>query len=157
MVDRLMTKRTFEFLKKRAEEVRLEIQRRGAESSGHQRASLHDDAGAENQLNLLRAELGRIGDLKGTAFIEAPTDTSTVQLGSRTSLEFSDGERDEYTLVSPDDVRFNTLPFPVVSYESPLGRAIKGKKRGDTAEYPLSAAPTRKETVKILDIKKGDL
>lgn len=149
MSERLMTKKTLEYLRIKKAELEAEIKRRGSESSGHQRASLHDDAGAENALNLLRGTLTKIGDLSRINIIEPNQQTDFVNLGNMVKVKFDDGV-EEVTILSPDDVIHRKDIGTVVSPISPLGKAIMGKQKDDKATLILS--PDEKTTVIVLDI-----
>jgi len=148
-----MTQGTLDLLLAKKRELEGEIRMRGAESSGHQRASIHDDAGAENALNLLRGTLMRIGDLSYVSVIQPPKHADVVNLGTKVRIQFEDGE-EELTVLSQDDVIYRKDIGQVVSPESPLGMAILGKKKGDTAEFQLSRSG--KARVRILDISRGN-
>lgn len=153
MSERKMTQGTLDYLRAQKSELEAEIRQRGNESSGHQRASIHDDAGAENALNLLRATLMRIGDLSDVDIIKPSKDTNLVNLGVKVRIQFEDGE-EELTILSQDDVIHRKDIGQIVSPESPLGMAILGKKKGEIAEFQLSR--TERAKVKILDIRCGD-
>ena len=148
-----MSQKTLELLKARKAELEEEIMRRGAESSGHQRASIHDDAGSENALNLLRGTLLRIGDLTYVNIIQPNPQTDVVSLGNRIKVKFEDGE-EEVTVLGQDDVIHRKDIGSVVSPESPLGKKLMGRRRGETLEIQLSK--NEKSKIVVLDIYKGE-
>ena len=75
-----------------------------------------------------------IGKMKDVSFIEdVPFVLDTVGLGTEVSVRVEgDGERRLWILGEGDD----HLGKDVVSYKAPLGRALVGKKRGDTVSLP---------------------
>ncbi len=62
---------------------------------------------------------------------QLPSDTSKIYFGAWFELEHEDGDRNSYRLVGPDEVE---LDSQYVSMDSPLGKAILGKKAGDELE-----------------------
>ena len=76
----------------------------------------------------------RIRFLKGrldTSTIVVPeeqTDTERVWFGALVTLEDEDGTRRTYQIVGPDEI---DASGERVSVESPLGRSLLGKRRGD--------------------------
>lgn len=151
--ERLMTQKTLEGLRDRKAQLEEEIRRMGAEGSGHQRSSLHDDASAENTLNLARGSLQKIGDLSEARIITPRKDTKDIDCGNKVRLEFEDGEEIIYLLGSDDTIHRKDLGT-VTSTDSPLGGAIRGKKVGDTVEIRLKPGQTIK--VKVKDVLPGD-
>ena len=82
--------------------------------------------------------------VKNAKIIEEDTHSDKVKLGSHVIVEDQDGEKDEYTIVgsaeaSPKDGK--------VSNESPIGKALMGKKVGQVAQVKAPAG-TIKLTVK---------
>jgi transcription elongation factor GreA len=76
-------------------------------------------------------------------------DTETVSIGSKVVLEDLDyGEKEEYTIVgtAESDPSQNKI-----SNESPVGKAILGKKKGSVVEVSVPAGIIK---YKIVDIKK---
>lgn len=151
--ERLMTQKTLDDLRAQKTQLEEEIRRMGAESSGHQRASIHDDASAENTLNLARGSLLKIGDLSEVGIILPRKDTKDIDRGNKVKLEFDDGEETIYLLGSDDAVHRKDLGT-VTSTDSPLGGAIRGRKAGDTVEVRLRPGQTMK--VKVKDVLPGD-
>lgn len=93
--------------------------------------------------------LGRIEQLEiaiGEAVIVEKKLTGTVQVGSDVSILFN-GEKEKYQIVAPGeaDILKNKL-----SYQSPLGQKLMGKKTGDEFVYEASG---KKIKVKVLKIK----
>jgi transcription elongation factor GreA len=95
---------------------------------------------------------GRIMELKmvlPTAHVVTPDQVPTdeVWFGSRVRLRDLDYEDEfEYTIVgpleaNPDEER--------ISYESPIGQALMGKRVGDTVEIEVPAGTARYEIVEL--------
>ena len=106
---------------------------------------------AKNEQAQVEARIAQIeGMLKIARVIDdAAIDTDTVSLGPRVKIldiEFDD--EDEYSIVgsSEADPSQNRL-----SYESPVGKALLGKKVGDIVEVE---APAGTIQFKILDISR---
>jgi transcription elongation factor GreB len=59
---------------------------------------------------------------------EEQTDTERVWFGARVTLEDEDGTRRTYQIVGPDEIDASGAR---VSVESPLGRSLLGKRRGE--------------------------
>ena len=151
---RRMTQKTLDELSLKKIELEKEIRERGSEGSGHQRANLHDDAGAENALNLLRGTLLRIGDLTRVDIIEPNQQTSSADLGNKVLVKFEDGV-EEITILGPDDVIHRKDIGTVISPDSPLGKAIIGKQKGDKTNVILSK--NQKTEVTLLDVLPANL
>jgi transcription elongation factor GreA len=76
--------------------------------------------------------------IKNAVIIDETTSTTHVQIGSTVELEGEDG-RERYTIVgsaeaSPSDGR--------ISNESPVGRALLGKRKGDRVTVSVPAGDT---------------
>jgi transcription elongation factor GreA len=83
--------------------------------------------------------------IKNAVMIEENQSTSHVQIGSTVVLESADG-REKYTIVgsaeaAPEDGK--------ISNESPVGRALLGRKKGDTVSVSV---PAGDQTYKIVSI-----
>jgi transcription elongation factor GreA len=95
---------------------------------------------------------GRIMELKvilPAAYVVAPQDVSTEKVGFGALVRVKDLEYDEemeYALVgpleaNPDEER--------ISYESPIGQALFGRKVGEVVEIEIPAGKARYEIVAI--------
>jgi len=153
MPERLMTTATLEDLRTKKADLERQIREMGAESSGHQRASLHDDANAENQLNLIRGTLLNIGDLSGVGIISPRNEVDTVGLGNRVRLQFEDGEETVH-LLSRDDTIYRKDLGVVTSEDSPLGKALLGKRSGESAKVQIN--PKSSFKVRIIEVLPGN-
>jgi len=83
----------------------------------------------------LRASLqGRVDSLRSilasaVSPSEISDDPSIIEVGDEVELAFPDGERERFVLVHPIEIAADTGH---VSIESPLGRALLGRKIGET-------------------------
>lgn len=77
---------------------------------------------------------------------EAPSRSGAVQLGSTVVVDF-DGDEETYTLVGAVEA---SPKAGLISNESPIGRALMGKRPGQTAQV---ATPGGVTTVKILRVQ----
>lgn len=153
MPERLMTSATLEDLRAKKADLERQIREMGAGGSGHQRASLHDSAGVENQLNLARGTLLNIGDLSGAGVILPRNEVDSIGLGNRVRLQFEDGEETVY-LLGRDDAIYRKDLGVVTSEDSPLGKAILGKRVGESAMVQIN--PKKSFGVTIAEVLPGD-
>lgn len=83
--------------------------------------------------------------IKHADVVEAAADDSTVALGRRVTVEVN-GTKDSYSLVG----EFEADPMAKkLSSTSPIGKALLGKKVGDSVDIKIPAGTT---TYKILEI-----
>jgi transcription elongation factor GreA len=93
---------------------------------------------------------GRVRELeeiiKNAEVIEKASDENTVEIGSNLVLEVN-GKKDTYTIVG----EFEANPLEKrLSQTSPIGKALLGKKKGETVSIDVPAGTMQ---YKILDIK----
>lgn len=150
---RQMARFTLDCLRQRKKKAEDELQELGRSSDGHQRASLHDDPASEERRNMLRAIKDSIGNLERVEIIQPRRDTSQIGLGNKVTVEFPDGEKDTYTILSDDDAAHGGRT-DIISYRSPIGSALLGKQRGETVVCKL---PNKRQIeLKIRKIVPGD-
>ena len=89
-------------------------------------------------------ELERI--LSSAQLIQEPPSSDFVRLGCRVTVHTSDGEEETYHLVGSQEANPRR---GLISNESPLGRALLGKRVG---EETTVVAPGGSFTVKVLNI-----
>ena len=65
---------------------------------------------------------------------EAAHHANRIQLGSKVSLDSSDGKPMEYTIVGPAEARPTE---GLISHESPVGKALIGKRVGDEVQVSV--------------------
>ena len=78
---------------------------------------------------------------------EEEADTETVRPGLSVILRFTGDEQPERFLVGVIEEQLGGLP--VITPESPLGRALLGARAGDVVEYRSPAGPQRTEVVAV--------
>ena len=78
-----------------------------------------------------------------------PSETRSVAIGHVVSVEFFDGDTEKFWLVSREEAQHATMD--VYSPDSPLGKAVLGKKQGDETSFAL---PNGKEVkIKITKVE----
>lgn len=76
-------------------------------------------------------------------------DNSKVIIGAIVTIEYSDESQEQYRILGYDEA---DLDNNVISYLSPLGTSLLGKKIGETFEFVNNEY---KEMIKIIDIQRG--
>jgi len=119
-----------------------------ARAGGNDPAENLDLRDAMDALALLE---GRIGELRALLAAAEPIEENSsrdgvIRLGAKVKIRHADGEEASYLLVSPAeaDPRRGRI-----SEESPIGRAINGKKKN---EETTAETPNGPERLKILDV-----
>jgi len=119
-----------------------------ARAGGNDPAENLDLRDAMDALALLE---GRIGELRALLAAAEPIDEGTgadgaIRLGTRITIRHEDGEEASYLLVSPAeaDPRRGRI-----SEESPIGRALVGKKKN---EEVTAETPSGPERLLVLDV-----
>lgn len=105
-------------------------------------AAYHDARNAKSFL------LGRIEQLENAineAIVIEKKGDEKVGIGSNVKIVF-DGKEQEFHIVAPTEA---DILQDKISYESPLGNSLMGKKEGDSFNYEMGA---KKVTVKVLKI-----
>ena len=116
-----------------------------ARAHGDLRENAEYDAAKEEQ-GKMEARIRQLEDMLRNAKVgEAPTG-ETVSAGKVVTVTDSDGDEDTFLLGSRED----RVSLPVVSTNSPLGKALLGRKPGDTVQYQ---APAGSFSVTIVDAK----
>jgi transcription elongation factor GreA len=81
---------------------------------------------------------------------EAPPDDGIVEAGMKVTVRFSDGEESTFVLGSREVVGMDdSMELDVYSPQSPLGKAINGKRIGEKANYLLPSG--KSVDVEVLD------
>jgi transcription elongation factor GreA len=106
-----------------------------------------DYSNAREEQNFLEQRIAELEDkIRESTIISQFSKGDTVQVGSKVSLE-SNGEKFSFTITDPN------LANPAeenISSESPLGKALLGKKKGDKIEVET---PQAKTIYKVLEIR----
>lgn len=72
-----------------------------------------------------------------------------IGVGSWVKVRWEDGEEDEYQIVGPPEVDFGT---DRVSYQSPVGRALMGRREGEWVEV---STPDGSSRLQILGVDRS--
>ncbi len=108
---------------------------------------------AKDEQGKQEARIRQLEDMMRRAQVgEAPQDTGVVEPGMIVTVSFAPGDEQTFLLGSRELADFDSsVQYDVFSPQSPLGRAINGKKAGDTASYE---APNGKSlSVTIVEAK----
>lgn len=84
--------------------------------------------------------------IANAVIIETNHDHDVVRLGSKVIVADADGEKEEYTIVGTAEV---DPRHGRISNESPVGRALLGRKKGDRVEVVVPAGVLQFEIVEI--------
>jgi transcription elongation GreA/GreB family factor len=153
--ERLMTQKTLALLHQQRTDLQDQlIALSSGSGSGHARSGYHDAAGIEHDKNLLQSRLDQIGDLGGVKIIEPREEVDRIDVGNRVTVNYGEEDIETIYLLGPDDASYLKDLGTIASYESPLGKAIRGKKTGETAELRLSGG--RSIDVRIVSIQAGE-
>lgn len=146
-----LTREGFDNLKKEVEELkkeRQEIAIRIEEARGL--GDLSENAEyltAKERQGFVQQEIDEKEGALSNAVIITPEHTADIRLGSSISLKKENGEEEKYMVVGPKEP--NLLSDGKISYESPLGAALIGKKKDDKVEI---ATPNGKIIYTITDV-----
>jgi transcription elongation GreA/GreB family factor len=115
------------------------------------RASNQDPLRAElraMELKFLQARVRRLQELFDRAAIReaAAGQPDAVGIGSWVWARWTDGDEVEYRVVDPQDVDVLT---GWLSYDSPIGQSLIGKRPGDSAEVATPAGPQRLDILSV--------
>ncbi len=109
---------------------------------------LKENAGYHDARNMKSFLLGRIEQLENAineAVIVEKKDDGKIQLGSNIVI-LLDGEEEKYNVVAPteSDILKNKL-----SYQSPLGQLLMGKKAGEEFSYEMNGRKMKVVIIKV--------
>jgi len=102
-------------------------------------ASYHD---ARDKMSFLRMRIAELEGAINEAIVKEKGDNKTIQIGSEIKILFG-GEEENYEVVAPAEA---DILHNKISYQSPLGKELMGKKPGDKFKF-------NKTEIKILEIK----
>jgi len=105
-------------------------------------SAYHD---ARDKMSFLRMRIAELEGAINEAVVKEKEETGKIQTGSEIKILF-DGEELKYQVVAPTEA--NILENKI-SYQSPLGQKLIGKKAGDEFDF---MAGNKKVKVKILQI-----
>jgi transcription elongation factor GreA len=119
--------------------------KRAREMGGTENNAEYEDA--KNEQAFIE---GRISSLENIILnarvIEAPRQPGVVELGDKVLIQNQDGKIDRYTIVG------TTEASPVegkISCESPVGKALLGKKKGDKIEVRTPAGIIKLQLIEV--------
>ena len=93
---------------------------------------------AKQEKARIEQRIDQLQDQLNRASIIAAKDPDIADLGSVVTLEENQEDTFEVQLVSPVEAEVATEDIPRISDESPLGRALKGRKLGDSFQVTLN-------------------
>ena len=111
-----------------------------------------DYKSALEERDLINSRLKQIEELLEDVEVvegDAKTDEKVVGFGSKVKVQIEDDKPYEITVVGSGEVNIKEGEL-LISLESPLGQAIRGKKAGETVKMRLD---NNRKNVKILGIK----
>jgi transcription elongation factor GreA len=103
---------------------------------------------ARDERDILQARVNEIQEIIGKAKVVTAKNTATISLGSFVTLELV-GKKKTVTYQIAGEYESDPAEGKI-SIESPVGKALIGKKKGDTVEV---STPAGKITYKILEVK----
>jgi len=109
-----------------------------------QEATEHGDVSDNSEYEALKEEAvmvdARIHELEQTLeraeVLDPAAGDGSVSLGSRVTLRSDDGEQETWMVVSPEEAHARD---GTISTESPVGRAVMGRRVGDSAHVKTPA------------------
>jgi transcription elongation factor GreA len=148
-----LTKDKFEELTKELEQLRTTGRKEVAEELEYskQLGDLSENAeyhSARERQALLEDRIARLDALLKAAAIVDAHHTEVVNIGSTIELQKQgDKKVNTYTLVGTEEA---DVPNGKISITSPIGNAVKGKKKGDMVMVETKAGKMKYEIVKIV-------
>ena len=153
--DVILTPEGLENLKKEIEHLSTTRRREVAERIKEAREfgdisenSEYDDA--KNEQAMLETRIAQIEEQIRSARVVSAEDVSTdvVGVGVTVSVKFEDGKSGKFTIVGSAEAK----PPEKLSNESPVGKALMGKKKGEEVTVQLPTGKSRKLTVTKIDL-----
>ncbi len=153
-----MCQRTHDRLRQQHQELSNQydatIKARGEAGAG---GDWHDNATLDHldeQANLISSRLATIYRQISTAeIIHPPSSVDKVIIGAEVEVEFGVGDRESLLILGPAD---NDPDKGIISFETPLARAIMNKRPGDTASFTVGEGRNSNETrIKVVRVRPG--
>jgi len=147
----LITKRALEKIKKELEYLKTKKRKEVAQriAAAKELGDLSENAeytAAKEEQGLIEARIRELENLLRSAVVVEKKEKNIIQIGSTVKLK-ANGKFYVYTLVGEEE----TDPSKnKISYESPLGKSLLGKKKGDLVEV---ITPKGKIKFKIADVE----
>lgn len=104
---------------------------------------------AKDEQGKQEARIRQLEDMMRRAQVgEEPQDNGIVEPGMIVTVAFAPGDEQTFLLGSRELADFDSsVEYDVFSPQSPLGRAINGKKAGDTATYEAPSGKSLSVTI----------
>ncbi|KKP92754.1 MAG: transcription elongation factor GreA [Parcubacteria group bacterium GW2011_GWA1_36_12] len=114
-------------------------------------SGLHDDPAVVREMQQLDGSIDKIRSiLNNSDVLPQRNDVDQIDVGNRVKIKFEDEDVEEmYRVGTAIDASYSSDESSWVSIESPLGKELKGKRKGEIVIYKLGLQPNK---VKILDI-----
>ena len=106
-------------------------------------AAYHD---ARDKMSFLRMRIAELEGAINEAVVKDKGETDSVQIGSEIVILF-DGKKEEYHVVAPSEA---DILKGKISYHSPLGQELLGKKAGDKFDFTVGVKSVK---IKVIEIK----
>jgi len=124
--------------------------------SAREEGDLRENGGyhaAKEEQGKQEARIRQLAQLLDSARVgEAPPDDGVVEPGMTVTVRFADGSESTFVLGSREVAGMDhSVDLDVYSPQSPLGRAVNGKRVGEDAEYELPSG--QHVSVKVLGAK----
>jgi transcription elongation factor GreA len=152
MTETLLTAEGFERLNRESDRLRVERQRlaerlRSALEFGGASPENGEYVDARRELELLERRMRLVEDRLSAAAVVEPLKDGEVDLGERvTVLDLDSGETIDLRVVGRGE---SDPAAGEISYESPLGAALVGRRVGDVVEADAPAGRRRLEVVEL--------
>lgn len=146
-----LTPEGLEKLKKELEHLKT-VKRKEVSKKIEQTAAqgdLKENAGydaAKEEQGFIEGKIKELNEIIAQASIIEKKEKDKVQIGSIVSLESNNG-KDKFQIVGPEEA---DILEGKISFESPLGEALLGKKKGDNVEINT---PDGTKGCKIIEIE----
>ncbi len=153
MTEELLSQEKFEELTKELEELRTTRRKEVAEQLEYARSlgDLSENAEYQEAREMQGAVEDRIGKLesvlKNAKIIHGTKKTDTVSMGSTVTVQKVDGdEKHVYIIVGAEETN---MFEGKISYHSPLGSALIGKKKGDQFSFHTPRGTQKYKILKV--------
>jgi transcription elongation factor GreA len=152
MTEELLSKEKFEELTSELEELRTTRRKEVAEQLEYARSlgDLSENAEYQEAREMQAAVEERIGKLEGilkNAKIVKGTKSDTISMGSKVTVQKVDGdEKHTYIIVGAEETN---MFEGKISYHSPLGSALMGKKKGDQFSFHTPRGTQKYKILKV--------
>ena len=148
----LMTRETKEALERelqnlvsvRRKEVAAALESAKSQGDLSENAEYHE---AREEQAMVEHRIGQIEELLKHAEIVKPHSSDVVEVGATVVVKKPDGSKATYTLVGSEET---DIAAGKISYQSPLGQALVGKKKGECA---IVTTPKGEVCYDVVEIK----